>query len=121
MFDNLRKVILFLLSDSFAAIIVVVTSIYFGWPLPLLASQILWINLISDGFPYMALTVEPKEKDLLSRQPVIREAAIRDKKRLTLIGVISLSAALVTIVVFGLSYFVWEKGLVYSRTMAFAM
>jgi len=121
MFDNLRKVVLYLLSDAFAAVILVVVSILAGWPLPLLASQILWINLISDGFPYMALTVEPKEKGLLLRKPLSKKAAILDKKRLALIGVISLSTAIVTGVIFVLYYFVWGKGIEYARTMAFAM
>ena len=119
-FDNLRKVVVYLLSDAFAAIILVVVSIFAGWPLPLLASQILWINLISDGFPYMALTVEPKEAGLLARAPLAKETAILDRKRSALIGVISLTAALITAAVFALSYFVWDRGIEFSRTMAFA-
>lgn len=120
MFDNLRKVVLYLMSDSFAAIILVVTSIFLGWPLPLLASQILWINLISDGFPYMALTVEPKEDGLLARLPISKNEAILGKKRFALIAVISISAAVITGVVFALSYFVWDMGIELSRTIAFA-
>ena len=121
MFDNLRKVILFLLSDSFAAIVVVVISIYLGWPLPLLASQILWINLISDGFPYMALTVEPKEKDLLLRKPISRHAPLLEWKRVALIAVISLTAGLLALFVFWVNYFYLHHTIVFSRTMAFAM
>ena len=107
MFDNLRKVILFLLSDSFAAIVIVVASIYLGWPLPLLASQILWINLISDGFPYMALTVEPKEKDLLSWKPIPRNAPVMEWKRVALVGVISVTAGRTGLAVFGLAFFLF--------------
>jgi Ca2+-transporting ATPase len=121
MFDNLRKVILFLLSDSFAAIVAVVISIYLKWPLPLLASQILWINLISDGFPYMALTVEPKEKGLLMRKPLRRNAPVLDWKRVALVAVISLTAGLLALAVFGLNYFYLGRDIVFSRTMAFAM
>ncbi len=121
MFDNLRKVILFLLSDSFAAIVAVVVSIYLRWPLPLLASQILWINLISDGFPYMALTVEPKEKGLLERKPIPRGAAVLEWKRVALVAVISLTAGLLALAVFGINYFYLGKDVVFSRTMAFAM
>lgn len=120
-FDNLRKVILYLLSDSFAAIVVVLVSIYLGWPLPLLATQILWINLIGDGFPYMALTVEPKEEGLLLRKPIAKKQPILEKKRLLMIGVISLTAGLLTIVFFGFFYFWQGRDLVYARTMAFAM
>ena len=121
MFDNLRKVILFLLSDSFAAIVVVVASIYWGWPLPLLASQILWINLISDGFPYMALTVEPKEKDLLARKPIPRNAPLMEWKRVALVGVISVTAGGLALAVFGFTFFYLHKDIMFSRTMAFAM
>lgn len=121
MFDNLRKVTLFLLSDSFAAIVMVVVSIYLRWPLPLLAAQILWINLISDGFPYMALTVEPKEKDLLSRKPIPRNAPVMEWKRVALVGVISVTAGGLALAVFGLTFFYSGKTIVFSRTMAFAM
>jgi len=120
-FDNLRKVILYLLSDSFAAILVIIASIHFGWPLPLLASQILWINLIADGLPYMALTVEPKEKDLLSRKPILKNTPILEKKRMAMIGVISVTAGILTLFTFFLSYFVYRQDLIYSRTLAFAM
>ena len=121
MFDNLRKVTLFLLSDSFAAIVVVLASIYLGWPLPLLASQILWINLISDGFPYMALTVEPKEKDLLARKPIARNAPLMEWKRVALVGVISVTAGGLALAVFGFTFFYLHKDIMFSRTMAFAM
>lgn len=103
-FDNFRKVVLYLLSDSFAAIVVVLVSLSLGWPLPLLASQILWINLISDGFPYMALTMEPKEKDLLMRKPIRKNEPILDGKRLALVAIISLTAGLLTIIAFWISY-----------------
>jgi len=120
-FDNLRKVLLYLLSDSFAGIVVILFSIYFGWSLPLLATQILWINLISDGLPYMALTVEPKEANLLMRKPIGKNEQILDKRRLFLIGLISLSAGLLTLGGYALHYYVLGSGLIYSRTIAFAI
>lgn len=120
-FDNLRKVLLYLLSDSFAGIVVVVVSIFLGWPLPLLAAQILWINLISDGFPYMALTIEPKEGDLLTRKPIGKMDPILDRKRLFLVGLISLSAGLLTLGGFFYRYYILGDGLVVSRTFAFAI
>lgn len=119
--DNLRKVLLYLLSDSFAGIVVIVVSIFLGWPLPLLAAQILWINLISDGFPYMALTIEPKERNLLSRKPIGKTDPILDRKRLLLVALISLSAGLLTLGGFAYRYFILEDGLAVSRTFAFAI
>jgi len=52
--DNIRKVITYLLSDSFTETILVGVSIIFGWPLPIAAVQILWVNLIEDGLPSLA-------------------------------------------------------------------
>ena len=67
--DNIRKVITYLLSDSFTETILIGASVIFGWPLPITAAQILWINLVEDGLPNIALAFEPKEDDVLNRKP----------------------------------------------------
>ena len=67
--DNIRKVITYLLSDSFTETLLIGVSIILGWPLPVTAVQILWINLIEDGLSDIALAFEPKEKDVLKRKP----------------------------------------------------
>lgn len=69
MFDNIRKVILYLMCDAFIAILVILFAIILWYPLPLAASQILWINLVSDGFPNLALTVDPARKGLMNKPP----------------------------------------------------
>ena len=120
-FDNLKKVLLYLLADSFAEVLLVVISLLLSWPLPLLAVQILWINLISDGFPYLALTVEPKEIGLLTRKPISKDVKILDKEMIWLIVVISVMAGIMTLGVFGWYYFILEKSLELSRTLAFTM
>lgn len=117
MFDNLRKIVLYLLSDSFAAIFLIIFGLILGWPLPLLATQILWINLISDGLPYMALAVDPREADLLERKPLSRNEPIIDKRMFALIGVISLAAGLIATLTFGWYYYVWQLPLALSRTV----
>ena len=120
-FDNLKKVLLYLLADAFAGILLVVASLFLGWPLPLLAVQILWVNLISDGFPYLALTVEPKEQGLLARKPIGKDVKILDKEMMGLVAVISVVAGAMTLGVFGWYYFVLERSLELSRTLAFTM
>jgi len=120
-FDNLRKVLLYLLADAFAEVLLVIASLILGWPLPLLAVQILWINLVSDGFPYLALTVEPKEDGLLARKPIGKEVKILNKEMLWLIVTISTMAGIMTLGAFGWYYFVLGKSLVISRTLAFTM
>jgi len=68
-FNNLRKVIIYLMSTAFNEIIAVLGSFFLGLPLPVTAAQVLWINLVSDGFPDLALTAEAKDKDLMKFHP----------------------------------------------------
>ena len=119
--DNLKKVLLYLLSDAFTEVLLILASILLGWPLPILAVQILWINLISDGFPYLALTIEPKEKDLLRRKPVNKKAKILDEEMLVLVGIVSVLAAIMVGVAFYGYYFVLERSLNEARTLVFTM
>ncbi|MGB9811831.1 MAG: calcium-translocating P-type ATPase, PMCA-type [Dictyoglomus turgidum] len=68
-FDNIRKVTYYLLSCNFSEILVVSLSVFLGYPLPLTPIELLWINLVTDGFPALALGVEPPERDIMSRKP----------------------------------------------------
>lgn len=119
--DNLKKVLLYLLSDAFTEVLLILASILLGWPLPILAVQILWINLISDGFPYLALTVEPKEEGLLRRKPVNKKTRILDEEMLVLIGIVSVLSALAAAATFYICYFVLNKPLDEVRTLVFTM
>jgi len=62
--DNIRKIITYLLSDSFTEVVLISVSLLFGWPLPVLAAQILWVNLIEDGPLSICLAFEKKRKIL---------------------------------------------------------
>ncbi|MBI2411450.1 MAG: HAD-IC family P-type ATPase [Candidatus Kerfeldbacteria bacterium] len=68
-FDNIRKIVLYLLSDSFSEVLLIGLALLTGIPLPLTAAQILWINLVADGLPNVALTVEAKEPELMKEPP----------------------------------------------------
>lgn len=120
-FDNLKKVLLYLLSDAFAEVILVLGSIVLGWPLPILAVQILWVNLMSDGLPYLALTVDPKEKGLLRRKPISKKTKILDEEMMVLIGIVSVLAAVMVGVAFYYYYFVMGRPLDEARTLVFTM
>ncbi len=120
MLVNLRKVVLYLLADSFAGVILIFLALIFNWPLPLVVTQVLWINLISDGFPYMALALEPKEPGLLARPPLRRDEPIVDRKMMGMILTISLVAGLLSLAIFGLYYFVFNQPLVIARTVTLA-
>lgn len=89
-FETMKKVIVYLLSDSFTEVILVGGSLLLGLPLPLLPVQILWVNLVEDGLPAMALSFEPEEEEVMKDKPRPREAPILDKEMKILIFVIGL-------------------------------
>jgi Ca2+-transporting ATPase len=80
--DNLRKIIAYLLSTSFSEIIVVGGALALGFPIPLLPAQILWTNMLSEGFMNFAFAFEPKEDDLMTRDPKVSGARMMLSKTL---------------------------------------
>jgi Ca2+-transporting ATPase len=68
-YDNIRKFIKYLLSTNSGELWVMLAAPFFGMPLPLLPIQILWMNLVTDGLPALALSVEPAERDVMRRKP----------------------------------------------------
>jgi len=69
MFDNLRKIVVFLLSTSFGDIALIGGAIAVGLPLPLLPAQIIWTNIVTEGLMNFAYAFEPKEGDVMKRNP----------------------------------------------------
>ncbi len=68
-FDNIRKVTMFLIPTGFAAIIAILVSMFLEMPVPFVAAQLLWINLVTNGMQDVALAFEPGEKDIIRRKP----------------------------------------------------
>ncbi|MDO8551350.1 MAG: HAD-IC family P-type ATPase [bacterium] len=119
-FDNLRKVILYLLSDAFGEILLVLGTLIAGLPLALTAGQILWINLVSDGFPDLALTVDPKRKNLMTDGPVRARENLINFEVKALVVLVSLFAGLSGLLIF--AYFLGQTNdLPYARSLAFAV
>ncbi len=75
-YENIRKFVRYLLSTNSGEVLVLFVASVLFLPLPLLPLQILWINLITDGFPALALGVEPKERGLMKRPPRNPQAGI---------------------------------------------
>jgi|Deesub1362B_J571_1020462.scaffolds.fasta_scaffold00003_201 Ca2+-transporting ATPase len=68
-FDNIKKYLIYLLQANITEILAMLFGTLAALPLPLTAIQILWVNLVTDGFPAMALGVDPPEKDVMERKP----------------------------------------------------
>lgn len=68
-YDNIRKFIRYILASNVGEVMVMLLAPFFGMPLPLLPLQILWINLITDGLPALALTMETTERSAMKRPP----------------------------------------------------
>ena len=65
-YKTIKKVILYLFSTGIGEVLTIAGALFFGFPLPILAAQIIWLNFITDGFLDVALAMEPKEKGLLA-------------------------------------------------------
>lgn len=68
-YDNIKKVTLFLISCGFGELIAIVATLLMGYPIPYIAAQILWLNLVTNGLQDIALAFEPAEKGVLRRPP----------------------------------------------------
>ncbi len=68
-YDNIRKFIKYILSSNMGELFVMFVGPLFGMPLPLLPLQILWVNLVTDGLPGLALAIEPAERNTMKRKP----------------------------------------------------
>ncbi len=68
-YDNIRKFMRYLLSCNVGEVLTMLLAVLAGMPLPLMPIQILWMNLVTDGLPAMALGVDPYDRDIMMRQP----------------------------------------------------
>ena len=101
-YDNIVKVVVFLLSTNFTEFFLIFFAIVFGLPIPLTPTQILWINLIGDGLPAMALASDTKTKELLLRKPRRISEGILNWARLRFIFGITFVFSLILLAVFAL-------------------
>ncbi|HWV57360.1 MAG TPA: HAD-IC family P-type ATPase [Longimicrobiales bacterium] len=88
-FDNIRKFVFYLFSCNLAEVLVLLIGGLAGLPLPLLPLQILWLNLVTDTFPALALALEPAEPDVMRQPPRDPHAAILSRDFITRIGLYS--------------------------------
>lgn len=120
-YANLKKFIHYLLSCNSSEILVMLVATLLGWPIPLLPIQILWVNLITDGAPALALGVDPPEADILRRRPRPKRAFLFDGHELALIPVQGLFIAATTLFSFTLVHHYFREDITTARTFAFSV
>ncbi|MBX3350737.1 MAG: cation-translocating P-type ATPase, partial [Nitrospira sp.] len=120
-FDNIRKTVHFLLSCNMSEVLVMLFATLFGLPLPLLPIHILWMNLVTDGFPALALAVDPKAPDLMQQPPRKTEARLLESGRLWAIAGEGLLLAVIALSAFSLSLFIWQQPIDQARTVTFTV
>lgn len=117
-FTNTRQASAFLVTTNFAEDVIIVLSIAIGLPLPLLASQILWLNLVTDGVVDIALAAEPGHGDVLNQPPHQKEENILSKKMIGLLAPVTFAMVLISMWIF-IEYL--PDGIEKARTGAFTV
>jgi len=123
-FDNIRKSITYLISDSFSEIILILGSIIFHAPLALLPTQILWINIVNDGLPTFSLAFEEGDDGVMNRRPINRnEPIFNGQMKAIVLGVGLVRDTMLFVLFYYLSLNLASLGwsLVYLRTLFFAI
>lgn len=105
MFDNMRRSVVYLFTGGFTEIVLIGGALLFGLPLPLLAAQILWINLVTDALPNAALAFEKGEPDIMRIPPRPRGEPVFSRRMAVLLLVIGI---VTDVFLFGL--YLWVLG-----------
>ena len=131
-YNNIKKAVIFLLSCNLGEIIAIFVSVLFSFAIPLLPTQILWVNLVTDTLPAISLGVDPGDPDVMNKEPrdpkesfFARGAGTRAIVGGVLIGSLTLLAFAIGLRERGSSLFesadAPEDVLIYARTMAFVV
>jgi Ca2+-transporting ATPase len=115
-YDNIRKFFKYTMTSNTGEIWVMLVAPFLGMPLPLLPLQILWVNLVTDGLPGLALGIEPPEPDVMSRSPYDPKESFFGRGlgwQIVWIGV------LMGLVSLGLGFWLWSVDHPYWQTMVF--
>jgi Ca2+-transporting ATPase len=115
-YDNIRKFIKYLLSSNSGELWVMLIAPFLGMPLPLLPLQILWINLVTDGLPALALSIEPPERHAMRRPPVPPKESILGRG---LLGQVIWGGLVLGVTPLAMGYYYLQVGHEGWRTMVF--
>ncbi len=99
-YDNIQKSIMLLLSGNLGEVLIIFLAAVFGMNLPLTAILLLWINMVTDGAPALAYSVDPYGRDTMLRPPKPHDEGILPGPRLTLIGVLGVIGSAIALGLF---------------------
>jgi len=117
-YANIQKFVHYLLSCNAGEIFVMLLASLFGMPLPLLPIQILWVNLVTDGLPALALGVDPVEKDIMRRKPRKTDSPVVSLERLFLIIGQGFFISLCSLFAFSYIYYLEDRVSLFSALQA---
>lgn len=120
-YDNIKKFVHYLLSCNAGEILVMFVASLIGWPVPLLPIQILWVNLVTDGFPALALGMDPVDPGIMQHPPRKTGEAVVTKQRVAIMLVQGAFIAFCSLLAFGIVLFLEKEGLNRARTAAFVV
>lgn len=120
-FDNIQKVLQYLLSCNFGEILLMFVASLCGWPAPLLPIQLLWINLVTDGLPALALSLEPPEPGVMHRNPRPASESILSWQRGWMILLQGALVGGVALTAFGYMYLRHPDNVSEARAMTFCV
>jgi Ca2+-transporting ATPase len=118
-FDNIRKTIVYLLAGNASELAVMLGAALIGLPLPLLPLHLLWINLVTDGLPALALVTDPVDPDVMAKPPRKTDEPMLARPQWMLVGLTGLIEATVTLGVF--AWALDARGLDEARNLAFSV
>ncbi|HOS69947.1 MAG TPA: calcium-translocating P-type ATPase, SERCA-type [Bacillota bacterium] len=118
-YGNIRKFVFFLLSCNIAEIFIIFLSILFNMPIPLVPIQLLWLNLVSDSFPALALGTEMGEPGIMKKKPRDTKEPILNKSLSTGILILSIAQTAAVLIAFRWALNNYNKDLETARTLAF--
>jgi Ca2+-transporting ATPase len=118
-YDNIKKFVHYLLSCNAGEVLVMFVSSLIGWPVPLLPIQILWVNLVTDGLPALALGVDPVDGGIMERPPRKPGESVLTRDRAFLMLGQGAFIAFCSLFAFCFVLFVEKEGIGRARTAAF--
>lgn len=116
-FYTLRRVVLYFFATNFGEILIILIALFTHLPLPLTAAQILWLNLVTDGFLDVGLSMEPPEKDLLQAEWLKRKERLVDLSILMKTIYFAIPMGIVSFALFSWAYDGIPASIPYARTM----